>query len=154
MTSETSSTGTTDSLCFCSLWANNHTYQSMQIQWYIKPHWNSPPFHKSIDNKGLFCHSPRRWLHFGLWLCMHTHAWLLCTVHCNPHVVSPSCQGPICLHYHHTAGGSRSVGAHGKGNASLSPYKKQLHCLDVFHVTPTQDKRYYEGKSALHLIKR
>ena len=48
--------------------ANNHTYQSMQIQTH-KPH-----------SHGLFCLIPRRPVYFGLRMCMHTHACLWRTV--------------------------------------------------------------------------
>lgn len=80
---------------------------------------------------------------------VYAHTCML-VAHCNPHVVSPSCQGPICLHYHHTARGSRSVRAHGKSNAPLSGYKKQIHYLDVCHVTSPQDQEHYKGKKSLN----
>lgn len=69
-------------------------------------------------------------------VAVYAHA-RMAVVHCNPHVVSPWCQEPICLHYHHTARGSRSVGARGDCNASLSHKKTPLHCLDICHVIPT-----------------
>lgn len=118
-THQTSNTGT-DSLSFCRPWVNNHTHQSMQFKRHTShtgiPH---PPFtHTNAHNKDLFCLIPWRLVYFGLWVCMHAH--------CNPHVFSPSCQGPICLHYHHTAGGSRSVRTRGNSNASLSWYKNNF----------------------------
>lgn len=81
-----------------------------------------------------FCHM---WLNS---MCTHTQKlW----VHRNPHVVSPSCQEPICLHYHHMARGSRSVRAGGNCNTSLSgnkTKKNKAHVLDVCHVTASQDR--------------
>lgn len=121
-----------------------HTYQSMQIQRHIKPHRNPPPFfHKYtlIIHTKKFILSRSQELTIFWSVTVYARA-CMAVVHCNPHVDSPSCQGPICLYYHHTAGGSRS----GKSDASLSrckkKNKKQLHRLDICHVTSTQDNRH------------
>lgn len=143
MKHETLNTGAADSLRFCCRRANSHTYQSTHIQRHIIQPWNPPPFFLNpilINTQWLILsHSQEATTFWSV--TVNAHA-CMAVVHRNPHVVSPSCQGAICLHYHHTAGGGRSFGAHGSSDASLSRYKTQPHRLNVFHVGPTQDRRH------------
>lgn len=143
MKHETLNTGAADSLRFCCRRANSHTYQSTHIQRHIIQPWNPPPFFLNpilINTQWLILsHSQEATTFWSV--TVNAHAYMA-VVHRNPHVVSPSCQGAICLHYHHTAGGGRSFGAHGSSDASLSRYKTQPHRLNVFHVGPTQDRRH------------
>lgn len=116
-----------------------HRYQ---ISWYNRNGINHlSPSRTNTHNKGLFWPSQcevRQ--HFGLYMHMHARTvilmWFLL-----------SCQRLICLHYHHMAGGSWSVRARSNSNVSLSGYKKQLHNLDVCHVTLPQDQKLWEGNS-------
>lgn len=87
-----------------------------------KPHWNPPPLIHKQNNKAYFVLFTELSIYCGLWVCMHTHVYLWQTV--IPVCFYLHARGPICLHYHHTAGGSRSVRVHGNSNASLSGLKK------------------------------
>lgn len=82
-------------------------------------------------------------------VCAHAR---MAVVHANPHVVSSSWQRPICLNFHRTAAGSRSVRAHGDSNASPSGCKKQVRYLDVCHVTPQPQDQGWKNEVVPHTL--
>lgn len=96
--------------------ANNYS-EWTDIKYTDKRHINHngstphPSTHSNLHNKGLLYPVPTRFVRFDLWVCMHMRARR------NPCVLS--FQGLICLHYHHTAAGRRSVRAHGNCTASV-----------------------------------
>lgn len=138
-------TDSAETLGFCRRRANSGTFQSTRTQRHIIPCWNPTPPPTFLEQTLADAHKKAccQKVNGFCSLPASAHA-CVAAPRCNPRVVSPSCQGPICLHYHHTAGGNRSVGARGNGNASLSPNNKkknktqQLRCPDVCHVNTTR----------------